>query len=127
MICAILFSGCASMMKSNFAKKAEAKGISQEDINLVDSQSVVFYGDYQRASAQGNRVNAQQLQTLVSAQMSKITNIYCTCVKKLGDKCQANGSGLAAVEKDMWVKGNGAAEALELIQRSPADPMACPN
>lgn len=121
------FSGCASMMKSNFAKKYEPMGVSAADIESVDRQSSIYYGDYQRTASQKVGLNDQMLQTQVTAQMNKLTNIFCACVKKLGDKCQAPPTNLSSTEKDVWVKGNGAAEALALIQKSQMDPLSCQN
>lgn len=124
----IAFTGCASMqnmMKSNFAKKAETLGISAADVEAVDKQSSIYYGDYQRTASQKTGLNDQMLQTQVNAQMTKLTNIFCACVKKLSDKCQANPAGFSAADKDAWVKGNGAAEALSLIQKSQVDPLGC--
>ncbi len=125
---AVAFTGCASMqsmMKSSFAKKAETMGVSAADIEAVDRQSSVYYGDYQRTASQKVGVNDQMLQTQVNAQMTKLTNIFCACVKKLGDKCQTNPAGLSSSDKDAWVEGNGAAEALSLIQKSQVDPLSC--
>lgn len=127
LVIASSITGCASLMKSNFAKGAETKGISAADVELVDRQSMTYYGDYQRTASQKIGLNDQMLQTQVTAQMNKITNIFCTCVKKLGEKCQNNPDGLSASDKDLWVKGNGAAEALSLIQKSQVDPLSCPN
>ncbi|HRO68266.1 MAG TPA: hypothetical protein PL182_11925 [Pseudobdellovibrionaceae bacterium] len=118
-------AGCASLTKSSFAKRAEAQGISAADIEAVDKQSAVYYGDYQRTSNQKFGVNPQMLQTQITAQTTKITGIFCACVKKLGEKCQGNPAGLSGADKDVWVKGNGAAEALSLIQRSPVDALSC--
>lgn len=123
----INFFSCAGMLKSDFAKRSEESGISASDIEAVDKQSMIYYGDYQRTSSQTVGLNDQMLQTQVSAQMNKITNIFCTCVKKLADKCQSNPKGLTNSEKEIWIKGNGAAEALSLIQRSKADPLSCPS
>lgn len=121
----VLFSGCAGLMKSNFAKKYEPMGVAASDIEAVDRQSSVYYGDYQRTASQKYGLNDQMLQTQVNAQMTKITNIFCTCVKKLGEKCQAAPNGLSSADKEIWVKGNGAAEALSLIQKSQVDPLSC--
>ncbi|RYZ86425.1 MAG: hypothetical protein EOP04_13915 [Proteobacteria bacterium] len=129
-VATLSFTACASMqnmMKSNFAKKAETLGIAATDVEAVDRQSQVYYGDYQRTASQKVGLNDQMLQTQVNAQMTKITNIFCGCVKKLGDKCQANPAGMSGTDKDMWVKGNGAAEALSLIQKSNVDAMSCPS
>lgn len=126
MLLALSFlAGCASLTKSSFAKRAETQGISAADIEAVDRQSAIYYGDYQRTANQKIGVNAQMLQTQVTAQTTKMTGIFCACVKKLGDKCQGNPDGLAGSDKDVWVKGNGAAEALSLIQRSPVDALSC--
>jgi hypothetical protein len=122
----ISLSGCAGMLKSSFAKKYEPLGVSTGDIESVDRQSTVYYGDYQRTASQKFGVNDQMLQTQVTAQMTKITNIFCTCVKKLGDKCQSAPNGLTGSDKEIWIKGNGAAEALTLIQKSQVDAASCP-
>lgn len=126
MLLALSFlAGCASLTQSSFAKKSAAQGVSAADIEAVDKQSAIYYGDYQRTANQKFGVNPQMLQTQITAQTTKITSIFCACVKKLGDKCQGNPEGLTGANKDVWVKGNGAAEALSLIQRSPVDALSC--
>lgn len=124
----ILITGCATLQdlnKSSFAKKAETLGIIEADVQAVDRQSNTYYHDYQRTASQQYGLNEQMLQTQINAQMNKLNNIFCACVKKLGDKCQANPAGMNNTDKDLWVKGNGAAEAISLIQRSRVDPLAC--
>jgi hypothetical protein len=99
-----LLAGCATTYRKNM----ESRGYVPGEIDEVDKQQTEFYNElfyYQQGIGKHNTAQAAATQT-------KITGIYCACVKKLGEKCQKSGQGLAAADHSVWVKGNAAEGAL---------------
>ncbi len=43
---------------------------------------------------------------------NRVRNIFCNCIKKLGQKCQKKPDGLTGEDRVLWAKSNGAEWAL---------------
>jgi len=43
----------------------------------------------------------------------QLRNVFCNCVKKLGDKCREKPDSLNEQEKQLWAKSNAAEMALK--------------
>lgn len=108
----IVLVGCASTsVRSDWKQK---RGYSDEHFKEFSSHSDTYMRMIARGGVAGNAFNSTEK---VAAE-GRVRNIFCACVKKLGDRCRQNPDGLAPADRELWAKSNGAEMALMGMARA---------
>lgn len=119
-------TGCAgAQLKSDWK---ERRGYSDADIAAIEYQSQGYKVLMMQSGATSNAFNsAPMIQT-----DNRLRAIFCSCVKKLGQKCREKSDGLAAQDKELWIKANAVDMAIlgqrmtwEANPMTVIDPLEC--
>jgi len=100
----LLVSGCASHVQKIWG----ARGYSKSEIDEFRPYSSEYIRVLARGSTNSNSFDAShEIQS-----EKRIRAIYCSCVKKLGPRCQQRPVDLKGDDRVLWAKANGAESSL---------------
>lgn len=98
--------GCAgAAIKKEFLEK---RGYSQEDIKEIETQRQPYVDILAKGRVASNAFNTTEK---VAAE-GRVKAVFCSCYKKLGEKCTQKADGLSKDDHVLWVKSNAAEMAL---------------
>lgn len=101
----LALAACSSMSLRN---QWSTKGYSADDIREIQRYEGGYLDILSRGTAFSNGFDSSER---VSAE-NRIRGIFCSCFKKLGEKCRTKPDGLTDDDKILWAKSNAADSAL---------------
>ena len=123
----IFSTACAT--RSLKKEWAEKRGYSKDDMALIQETKADYYLEYQAAKKESSPQNSAPIHRVED----KFVKIFCSCYKKLGDKCRQKPEGLSGSDRALWAKANSIDWVLltehnpfELKPERKIDPAECP-
>lgn len=106
MFCLLILTGCAGAQLGKEWK--EKRGYTDQEI----AETRTYHEEYVHLLAQA-RVQSNSFNTTekVNAE-NRLKTIWCSCVKKLGPKCQQKPTSLLGDDRVLWAKANAAEMSL---------------
>jgi|GEM_PF-3167232 len=107
-VISLILAGCASQQ---LQKEWQARGYTESDKALI----MPHFDQYTRqlAAAKTASGNVFMAASQNSGVEQNLQNVFCNCVKKLGDKCRKPSAEVGETDKQLWAKSNGAEMALK--------------
>jgi hypothetical protein len=105
-----LMVGCASHTK----KMWQDRGYSEAEVKEIEPYTKQYIDLLAQGSSQANAFNT----TPKAQSESRVRSIFCTCVKKLGKKCQQRPVDLKGDDRVLWAKSNASESALKAISQA---------
>lgn len=107
---AFLMVGCASHTK----KMWQDRGYSEAEVKEIEPYTKEYIDILAKGSSQSNAFNS----TPKAQSDNRVRSIFCSCVKKLGKKCQQRPVDLKGDDRTLWAKSNAAESALKAISQA---------
>jgi hypothetical protein len=97
---AVVFVGCSGAKLKTEWK--DDRGYSDEDIEAAMSKMP----EYKKILISGTVYSSRYNNSNEIQADNRLRSIFCSCIKKLGDKCRQKSDGLTGADKDLWIKAN---------------------
>jgi hypothetical protein len=120
-----LTSCAGAQLQSDWKEK---RGYSDADVQLIMDQYKEYNMMMSSAQVSSNAFNS----TPIVEAKGRLKNVFCACVKKIGEKCRKKPESLTSDEKVLWVKANavdmayiGKSASFEVSQNPVIDTAEC--